>query len=165
MYFPNKAFQRQYIEWCRRFPFDLAITVNANRRVAVHRRPAILRAVDGRLNREFLGPRYCYLPQAQRIRTIGVPEEKTDSVHFHLAVGIPVDDSGVKKMIRTETSLTQLLRGDHRAQLLPGASIDVRQYQDAGWLEYICKGVNEHTEVYVSGLTPENMSDVTVPTL
>ncbi len=140
-------------DWLRHHDFCLAVTVNANRPLALDRQEHVLRQIDGKLNRAFCGPRFARLPDGERVGIVGVPETKVSGVHFHCAVAIrqPLSDDDKVRIARGSlSSLTQIR--SVRGALLPGASIHVTPC-DAGWGEYIVKSIVFETIVYARGLS------------
>jgi hypothetical protein len=133
------------------------ITINANRELAIHEQEKLLRIIDGKLNRLFLGPRYAKRAVRDRVGFVAVPEYKVGSVHFHGAIRIPnqvrssVRDKDPKVVV--ENLLWDLLNEKNRddKRLLPGACIDVQPYLD-GWIKYILKNTRRDTVFYINGL-------------
>lgn len=152
------SLRHDYSSWLARYGFNLAVTVNANRELHLHRQETIVRAIDGKLNRVFLGPRFSRLPEADRVGIVAVPETKLTSVHFHIALRIPVPVRSSILRSATKESIESLLRVERNGRrFLPWASVDVRVC-DSGWLPYIVKSVTETTLVYVRGLPPADPS-------
>lgn len=147
-----------YSHWFAAYPFDLAITINANWKSNEYQQGRLIRAIDGTLNRVFLGPRYSRLPQHCRLGFAGVPEKKLLAFHFHIALEIRTQHALPTKQHITEATLDSLLS---RNGLLPRASIHVQPYRDAGWLRYILKSVTPTTHIYVNGLPMTINQDLT----
>lgn len=149
---PAKRIIDIYDEWLSPLPFDLAITINANRALTPYQQHRVLRDVDGKLNRVFLGPRYSLRSEERRIRIVGIPVDKTPGTHFHWAVQIPVEASSHQKKARTHSALATFLAEEAQRRTLVSGSMEIRRYRDTGWLRYILRSVNENTEVYVRGI-------------
>jgi hypothetical protein len=116
----SESIRSVYIEWLSSQEFDLAITVNVNRLLPWYREEQVIRVIDGKLNRHFLGPRYSRLPEPQRVFIVGVAEYKLSGVHFHLAVRIPKSLPLEDKRSATADAIDQLLRTTrHGRRFLP----------------------------------------------
>jgi hypothetical protein len=143
-----------YRDWLVAVDFELAVTINANIPLSEDRCRQILRAIDGKVNRLFLGPRYSRRPEHQRVCFVGVPERKASGVHFHIALKIPVSMSLRLKRWFLNRALNVFLRSERNGRrFLPSASIHV-QPCDTGWIDYIVKNVWADTQVYLSGVRP-----------
>jgi hypothetical protein len=153
------ALRSEYTTWLRTYNFHLAITINANTLLpTINDQMKLIEAVDGKLNRKFLGNRYTALPEHSRIGLVAVSEHKLCADHFHFAIRFP---SALRASVRDEAAaervrkiLSTFLKSPRFGRTyLPAASIDVRACHDsAGWIDYILKNVTETVPVYVRGL-------------
>ena len=81
--------QEEYFQLWRHYVFDLAMTINANLHLSPAQKIWFRRAMDGKLNRRWLGPRYAQRAEGNRIKFLAVPEYKRKGAHFHCARYIP----------------------------------------------------------------------------
>jgi hypothetical protein len=152
MCYANGAVRDAYASWLHAHEFDLAVTVNPNRPLRWDTVARVVLAMDGRLNRRFVGAKFVKKSELERVGFVAVAERTALAEHVHCALRIRNDMSVAVKQQATADALQTLLKVPRDGRrFLPAASIDVRPC-DQGWIDYILKNVDDESFVYVRGL-------------